>query len=131
MPGVLINQFGKLAEKVVRVVRAGRGLGMILHAENGMIAMPHSLDGLVVQINVCDFHVRRQRVRIDGEAVILRRDRDAPGRQVLHRLVATVMPELQFESFAAKSETEHLMPEANSEYWCLADQVAHIPMCIV
>ena len=39
----------------MRIVRAGRGLGMILHAEHRIAAMAEAFQRLVVQIDVRDF----------------------------------------------------------------------------
>jgi len=53
--------------------------------------------------------------RIDSEPVILRRDSNFAGAQILDRLVRPAMAELQFECRATKSEAEHLMPETDAE----------------
>ena len=47
--------------------------------------------------------------------MILRSDIDLARFEILHRLVAAAMSELQFESLAAKCLAENLMTEANSE----------------
>src|ERR1039457_6370658 len=59
-PFLAFNQLGKLREEIGRVMRAGRGLGMILHAEDRQLAMSHSFDGVVVQIDVGDLDFFRQ-----------------------------------------------------------------------
>ena len=53
-----------------------------------------------------DFGVHR-------ETVILRRDFDPAGFQILHRLVAAAMAEFQFESLPAERLTENLVPKTN------------------
>src|SRR5579862_249353 len=122
--GRFINQFGELGEEVFGVVRAGRGLGVVLDAEYRVFAVPHSLDGLVVQIDVRDFDVGGERVRVDREPVVLRGDCDAPALQILHGLVASVVPELQFEGAPAIGVAEQLMPQANAEDRLLPDEFA-------
>src|SRR5713226_4392783 len=71
---------------------------------------------MVVQIDVRNLDVAgRQRVRIDGKAVVLRRDFDPIGGQVLHRVVGAVMAELQLERAPAQSQPADLMAQADSE----------------
>ena len=50
-----------------------------------------------------------------GEAVVLRRDLDAAGLEVLHRVVAAAVAELQLERAPAEREREHLVAEADAE----------------
>src|SRR4051812_1190014 len=47
-----IHEFGEVRQ---RVVRAGSGLGMILHGEQRELAVANSLDGAVVQIEMSYF----------------------------------------------------------------------------
>ncbi len=64
LPGLLIHHGYKTVEEVAGVVRAGRSLGMILHAEKRQRAVAHAFVGVVVQIHVRDFDVaRRERIR--------------------------------------------------------------------
>ncbi len=60
-------------------MRAGRGFGMILHAENRQFLVTHAFDRVVVQIDVAYFDIFRQRLGIDCETVILCGDRDLAG----------------------------------------------------
>src|SRR5436189_4876480 len=74
---VVGHQGNEVVEQISRIVRAGSGLGMILYAEHRMIAHAKALQRVIVQIDVSDFHLSRiQRVRIDGEPVIVRGDLD-------------------------------------------------------
>src|SRR2546425_669499 len=52
---------------------------------------------------------------VDGEAVILRRDLDPAGREVLHRMVRAVVTERQLVGPAAGGEAQDLVAEANAE----------------
>jgi hypothetical protein len=54
-------------------VWAGRGFGVILHSEGGILAVPNPLDRLVIQINMRDLDAIGKRVRFEGKAVILAR----------------------------------------------------------
>ncbi len=44
----LLDQVRELVEEVGGVMRAGRGFGVILHAEDRQFLVPHSLHGAVV-----------------------------------------------------------------------------------
>ncbi len=116
----------KILEQVVRVVRAGRGLGVILHAEQRQRAVAQALQRVVVQVDVrqVDFALL-QRVGIDGEVVIVRGDLDLAGLHLLHRMIAAVMSELQLVSLAAQRQPDQLMPQTDSEDRNLAHQIAN------
>ena len=58
---VVLNQRDELLEQVVGVVRPRRRLGMILHAEHRPRAVTQPFDGAVVQVEVRDLDVGRQR----------------------------------------------------------------------
>ena len=121
------HQRDKIVEEVAGVVRAGRGFGMILHAEKRERAMAQALVRMVVQIQVRDFDVTRwQRIRINAEAVILRSDLDFSGKQILHRMVRAVVAEFQLEGFAAESKAAELVSEADAEDRDAPEQLADI-----
>src|SRR5438093_6094769 len=88
---------------------------MVLNAKHRTRLMPQALDRAVVQVLVCDLDVGRKRLRIDGEAVILRRDFDLSGRQLLDRMICPAMTELELERSAAHRQTEYLMTQTDAE----------------
>jgi len=53
--------------------------------------------------------------RVHRKTVILRRNFDPAGFQILHRLVRAAMAEFQFEGFPAECLPENLVPETNPE----------------
>ena len=57
--------------------------------------------------------------------MILRRDRNFAGAEILDRLIPAAMPEFQFECLSAKGESENLMAETNAEDRFFADQSAN------
>ena len=63
---------------------------------------------------------------IDGEAVVLRGDGDLAGAQVLDRLVAAAVAELELEGLAAERVAEHLVAEADAEDRFFPDQLAEL-----
>ena len=86
--------------------------------------MAHAFDRLVVEVDVGDFDFGRERIGIDGEAVVLRSDGNLSGAEVLDRLVAAAVAELQFEGAAAVGVREELVAEADAEDWFFADELA-------
>src|SRR6266404_5068872 len=111
----LFYQLPEFPEQRRRIMRARRRFWMILHAENRPAPVPHPLHRPVVQIHPVHAHLRRQRIRVHREPVVLRRDFHPARRQVLHRLVRAAMPELQFERFAAERLAQYLVPQADPE----------------
>ena len=53
--------FTKLVEQIVRIVRTRSGFGVVLHAENRVVAEAETFERLVVQVDVGDL---RRRVRL-------------------------------------------------------------------
>ena len=108
-------------------MRAGGGFGMVLDAEDGVVAMAEAFERLVVQIDVRDVDlVEVERVGVDREAVIVRRDLDLLRELVAHRMVGAAMSEFQLVGFAAEGEAEQLVAEADAEDRLLADQLADV-----
>ena len=125
---LFLDQICELIEEVRCIMGTGRSFGMILHAEYRQFLVPHSLHGAVVQIYVCYFHIRRQRFRIDGKPVILRRDCHFTIAQIFYWLVRAMMAKFQFVGRTSECEPKNLMAEANSENRFLAHQIAR---CLV
>src|SRR4051812_8871426 len=72
----LLHRLDELPEQVVRIVGAGRRFRMVLHREDRLRGMPETFDGPVVQVEMRHGDVRRQRVGIHREAMVLRGDFD-------------------------------------------------------
>src|SRR5260370_23037032 len=88
----LPHQFGEIVEQVVRIVRSGRGFGMVLHAEYRLAAVAETLQRLIVQIDVGDFDLTQiERIGVHGEPLIVRGDLDAASDFVAHRMVGAAM----------------------------------------
>src|SRR3989338_755108 len=74
---------GKTPKKIIAVMRAGGIFRMVLHGKDRVLLVPESLEGLVIQIDVSQFHVFfAERVDVDHKAVILRGDLDTSRREV-------------------------------------------------
>src|SRR2546428_12087498 len=101
----------------VRVVPGSRSrLGMVLHGEDRECPVGHAFHGAVVQIPVRHLELRTwEGVGIDREAVVLRRDVDAPGTKVFDGLVPAAVPEFQLERRPSEGEGQQLVAEADPE----------------
>src|SRR3954470_13992638 len=83
----------ELVEQAERVVRPRPRLRVVLDAAGGDVEQADALDGAVVEVDVGQLglaEVRLEaaaRLALDGEPVVLRRDRDAAVAQVLDRMV--------------------------------------------
>jgi hypothetical protein len=112
---------------MLRIMRAGRGLGVILHAEHGMTAVAKALQRLVVEIHVRELDLAlRERIRVNCETVIVRGNLHLAGDAVEHGLVGAAVAELQLVGLPAEREAEDLVAEADAEHGYLADQSTHL-----
>ena len=126
-PLQVLDHLHEVVKQVMRIVRAGRRFGMILHAEHRLAAMPEAFQRLIVQIDVREIHfVQVQRIRIHREAVIVRRDLHLLGHVVQHRMIRAAVPELELVGLAAERQAENLMAQADAEDRFLADQFADL-----
>src|SRR5690242_5633698 len=89
--------------------------------------MAQAFERLVIQVDVrqLDFGLR-QRVGIDSEVVVVRRDLDLAGVQLLHRMVAAVVSELELEGLAAQRDAGQLMSEADAENRLATHEAANV-----
>ena len=93
------NSVDELVEEAEGVVGAGARLGVVLDAAGGDVEQADSLDRVVVEVHVGQ--LRGAEVGLDDlarrsgdrEAVVLARDRDPAGPQVLDRVVGAAVAE--------------------------------------
>src|SRR5690242_2102741 len=118
---VAFEQLNEPIEEIRRVVRSGRGLRVVLHAERARVAGSQTLDHVVVKAHVAHLDGpelgigRAVQRRVDREAVIVRGDLDLAGHAVLHRLVDAAMAVAELVGAEAVRTTEHLVAEADAE----------------
>ena len=128
-------------EEVQRVVRPGPRLGVVLDRAGARFAQPQPLDGAVVEVDVGQLGRAEVRAPADrlvgvervlsarpdhGEAMILGGDLDAPGAQVLDRVVGAAVPEAQLVGVEARRAAQQLVPEADAEDRHAADHLAQL-----
>src|SRR6185295_7552863 len=90
-------------------------LGMVLYGEGRLALHREALDGAVVQVQVGDLGAVLQRIDVHGEAVVLGRDLDLAGGEILDGLVSAVMAELELVGLPAEGQAEDLMAQADAE----------------
>src|SRR5258708_33787154 len=89
--------------------------------------MAEAFQGLVVEIDVGELDVvLAEGVGIDREAVVLGRDLDPAVAQILDRMIAAAVSELQFVGLSAEGQAEELMAEADTEDGNLPDEMADV-----
>src|SRR5208283_3247797 len=99
----------EIVEEVLAVVRAGGGLGVVLHAEDRQALVPQALEGLIVEVDMAQLDVGWESGGVDREAMILGGDLDLAGRYVPDRMVGAAVAELELEGLAT---------EACPRIWC-------------
>src|SRR5215813_2376966 len=89
--------------------------------------MAQALERVVIQIDVreLDFALL-QRVGIDGEVVVVRRDLDLAALDALHWMIAAVVAEFQLVCPATECTADELVSEADAENRSLAHESADI-----
>src|SRR4051812_39031682 len=106
-----------VVEEAEAVVRARAGLGVVLHAAGGDVEQAQPLDGAVVEVDVRELGLAEVRLQArawlaaDREAVVLRRDRDPVGAQVLDRVVGAAVAERELERLEPDRAREQLVAE--------------------
>lgn len=79
--------------------------------------MPQSCYRIVVEVDVRDLDLGRQRIGIDRESVIMRCDLDLARREVLDGLIAAAMTEFKFISRPPERLAQKLVTQADAEDW--------------
>src|SRR5258706_4935525 len=108
-------------EQIRRVMRAGAGFGVILHAKDRQRAMAESFDGVVVEIQMRHHAAFGfQRFSLDRKTMVLAGDFHATGIQILYRLISAAMAEFQLECVGSDRPSQQLVPKADAENWHFA-----------
>src|SRR5262245_10138898 len=109
------NQFSEGVKKGKRVVGARACLRVVLDGQDGVTPVAKPFYGSVVQVDLGNLQIRRERVRIHGVTMVLSGDDHLASRKVFHRLVATAVAKFELERLGTQGEAEYLMPQADSE----------------
>src|SRR4029078_10778487 len=111
----LPHHLAKAREEIMTVARAGRGLRMVLHREDGPVLEREAAIGAVEQRHMRLLNILRQRILVDREAVVHRGDLDLAGGEILHRMIGAVVTLMHLHRLAADCDAQHLMAEADAE----------------
>ena len=110
------HEFDEIIEEVMRVVRSGRRFRVILHAEYRMAAVTKTFQGLIVQVHVRDLDIGWiERIPVDRESVIVRRNFNSLVDPVEHRVVRAAMTEFELIGLATECQAQELVAQADAE----------------
>ena len=115
-PALPLHHLDEPPEQIVAVARARARLGMVLHGKRRPIGAGQPLVRAVEQRHMRHLRSRRQRLRIDGKAVVLAGDLHLAGRQILHRLVGAAMAALHLVGLRPQRQRQQLVAEADAEH---------------
>src|ERR1700756_719551 len=94
--------------------------------------MPQTFEGVVIQIDMGQVYLALlQRIRIDGEVMVVRGDLDLAVVRLLYRMIAAMVAELQLVTPAPKRETDQLVAETDTEDRLLAYQPPDVVLRVV
>src|ERR1051326_5513803 len=93
----IAHQLREAVEQVADVVRSRTRFRVPLETERRAIGARQSLEGTVEERYMRRPQVAAQGRRVYGEAVVLARDDDLAGVEVLDRVVRAVVPELHLQ----------------------------------
>src|SRR3954463_4991943 len=111
----------EVVEQPERVVRPRASLRVVLDAGRRDVEQPEPLDGAVIEVHVRELGGAEVGLDLppdlpgDREAVVLRRDRDPPRREVLDRVVRAAVAERELERVEPGRTGQQLMAEADPE----------------
>src|SRR5689334_5777435 len=116
-PGSLsrIARLDEAGEEADRIMRPGRCLRMKLDREGLLLRDLKALARSVVEVDVRRAGPALERRDIDREAVVLRRDLDAAGREIFDGLVHAAVAEFQLVRARPDGQGQELVAEANAE----------------
>src|SRR5882672_855990 len=99
--------------------RARGPFRMELHAQERPRAVPDSLVRPIIGIREPWLPSLRQRIWVNGEAVVLGSDETAPASCLETGLVVAAMAEFEFVRFRSRRERQQLVSETDSHDWAV------------
>lgn len=97
---------------------------MILDREDGQRFVPQALKGLVVQIDMRRFNIRRKRRGVDSKAMVLGGNLHFACPLVENRLIGSTVAELQLECLSSERLSDELVSQADAENGNFANQLS-------
>ena len=105
----------KTFEKVITVLRAGTGFGVVLNRKDRAVGHADTAVRAIKERNMGFDDTLWKRLTVDGKAVIHRSDFHLAGFKVLDRVVGPVMTVVHLDRFGAQCQRKHLVAKTNSE----------------
>ena len=100
----------------MRIVRAWRGFGVELHAEDGPMKHSHPFQGLVVQAAMGKFNQAWiEAFGYNSIIMVLSGDQYFSGAQVLNRMIPAMVTELEALGLSTQRPPDQLMPETDAK----------------
>src|SRR5690606_27515386 len=96
-------------------MRTGAGFRMTLEAERRPVGQLEALQSAIEQRHVCHLDVIGQGLGIDIEAMVLARDENAPGLNVFHRMVGTMVAGLHLHRTTGQAKAKYLLAQTNAK----------------
>src|SRR5438105_2755958 len=112
-PLVRAHQVGEPLEQIMRIARAGRGLGVILDGKHRFAVELDAAIGAIEQRHMGLGRALRQGCLIHRKAVVHRGDLHLAGGLVLDRMIGAVMALMHLPGLGADGKPQHLMPQAD------------------
>src|SRR5438105_11920558 len=112
-------------------MRPRRCFGVVLHSKERDRFVPHTFKRAVVQIKVGHLNFAfLERIRIDREIMVVRRDLDFAGSLLANGMISTVMSEFKFVGLTAEGEADQLMAQTDPKDRRLTRQSANTLVCV-
>src|SRR4051794_1460773 len=102
----LIHELNESIEEIFIVVRPRSSFRVVLDRHHWEILVSQPLSGSVIEVQVAWLRPPAQSLRINRIAVVLGSDVNGARREVLYRVVRTVMSELEFVGLRTKCASQ-------------------------
>src|SRR6516164_1128201 len=113
--GIRVHQRDEPLEQIMAVLRAGAGFRMMLDREHRLADNPQAFIRIVEQRDMGWLDPGWQALGFDDKPVVLARDLDLAGQQILDRVVGAPVTAGHLGGLAAESQRQQLMPETDAE----------------
>ena len=113
----ILHHGEKLVEKIAAVMRSRCGFRVVLHGESRTVFQPDAFDGVIIEVHVGDFRIRRipHGNWIHAETVVLRSDLANAGDEVFNGMVESPVSMVHLEGGDTIREGKQLMTQTDSK----------------
>jgi hypothetical protein len=108
-----VKSLEELPKVALGIVRPRRGLRVVLDGENPILSVPHAFDSAVIEVKVGDLERggagNAAGVSLDGESMVLGRDKYLPCSEIPHRMVTAAMAVGELHGLSPQGQPEQLV----------------------